>query len=147
MPEKRKSTAPRIGEQSAKWYTTVFSSLNSGLTYCADAFPVLYRQTIFNLRGRFSHGELMLLIDVFNSTALTSMLAGQQIDIQVADGINLDALDKKWEIDGDALNRKIAALGMFEAACLEIWANGFWYGREQVAHDNQDFEAWVGQLL
>jgi len=55
------------------------------------------------------------MIDVFNSTMLTPMLAGQQLDIQVADGIALDALDKKWEIDGAALNAKIAGLPIFAA--------------------------------
>jgi len=147
MAKGRTSTAPRIGDKSAEWYPSVFSSLNAGLEYAADAWPVLYRQTMFNLKGRFTRGELMLIIDVFNSTALTSILAGQQIDIQVADGIALDELDKKWEIDGNALNRKIAELGMFEAACLEIWANGFWYGKTQVDADNSDVEAWAAQLL
>lgn len=88
----------------------------------------------------------MLIVDVFNATALTPMMAGQQIDINVADGIALDHLDKKWEIDGAALNAKIASLTIYEAACLEIWANGFWYGKNQVDSDNQDVEGWVKTL-
>lgn len=142
-----KRTAPRIGEQAEKFYVGHFSSLNGGMEYIAGAIPQLYRLTMHNLRGRFTRGELMLMIDVFNATALTPMLAGQQLDIQVADGIALDELDKKWEIDGGALNNKIADLTIFEAACLEIWANGFWYGKAQVDADSQDIEAWAGQLL
>jgi hypothetical protein len=141
----RKSTAPRIGEQSAKFYPSVFSSLNAGQEYTADAFPVLYRRTLHDLRGTFSRGELMLMIDVFNATALMPALAGQHIGATVADGIDLDHLDQKWEIDGAALNTKIAALSIFQAACLEIWANGFWY--RQNPEEPLDIEAWAGQLL
>lgn len=145
MPRGKTSTAPRIGDKSAEFYTGLFSSLNGGLTYCADAWPVLYRRTMLGLKGRFSRGELMLTIDVFSSTALTPMLAGQQLGINVADGIALDHLGEKWEIDGDALNAKIAALTIFEAACLEIWANGFWYRSDP--EEPLDIEAWAGQLL
>jgi len=141
----RKSTAPRIEGKSAEWYPSVFSSLNGGLEYCADAIPMLYRHTLEHLRREFSRGELMCMIDVFNSTALNPVLAGQQLDIQVADGITLDSLDAKWAIDGNALNLKIAGLTIFEAACLEIWANGFWY--RQNPEEPLDLEAWAGQLL
>lgn len=126
MTTTRRPTAPRIGEASAKFYQGVFSSLNAGLEYTADAFPVLYRRTLHDLRGTFTRGELNLMSDIFNTTALTPQLAGQHLAATVADGIALDRQDAKWEIDGPALNAKIAALTIFQAACLEIWANGFW---------------------
>lgn len=144
----RKSTAPRIGEQAAKFYPSVFPSLNAGLEYTADAMPGLYRRTLHDLRGTFTRGELMLIVDVFNATALTSGMAGQQLDIQVADGIALDSLATKWEIEGAALNAKIAALPIFTAACLEIWASGFWYCQDDPdLASNKDIGAWIGQLL
>ncbi|MDD2657214.1 MAG: hypothetical protein PHD04_00950 [Candidatus Pacebacteria bacterium] len=143
----RKSTSPRISETSAKFYPSVFPSRNAGLEYTADAFPALYRHTLHDLKGSFTRGELMLMIDVFNSTALTPIMAGQQLDIQVADGIALDHLDEKWKIDGAALNAKIAGLSIFQSACLEIWANGFWYRQEQSDIVGEDFETWLAQLL
>lgn len=143
----RKSTAPRIGEQSAKFYTSVFQSLNWGLEFTADAFPVLYRRTLHDLKGRFTRGELSLMIDVFNATALMPGLAGQHLDANVADGIDLDRLDEKWKIDGAALNAKIAALTIFQAACLEIWANGFWYRADAPDPVGKDFDEWLAQLL
>jgi hypothetical protein len=141
----RKNTAPRIGEQSAEFYKSVFQSLNWGLEYTLDAFPALYRRTLHDLRGKFSWGELSLIVDVFNATALMPQIAGQHLDAQVADGIDLDHLDQKWEIDGTALNAKISALPIFTAACLEIWANGFWY--RESPEDPLDFEGWIAQLL
>jgi hypothetical protein len=137
-------TAPRIGDKSAEFYTGHFSSLNAGMEYTADAFPALYRRTMHALRGRFSRGELMLMLDVFNATALTPGIAGQQIDANVADGIAMDRLDEKWEIDGNALNLKIRGLTFFESACLEIWSNGFWYGKR---HGELDAEAWIAPMV
>jgi hypothetical protein len=143
----RTSTAPRIGDRSADFYPSIFPSLNGGLEYVADTFPALYRNTLEHLRRNFSPGELMLMIDVFNATALTPQLAGQHLVLQVHDGIKLDRLDHKWEIDGKELINKLAELTIFESACLEIWANGFWYGKNQVDADNSDIEAWAAQLL
>jgi len=145
----RKPIAPKISDKSAEFYPQIFSNLNAGATYVLDAFPVLYRRTLHDLRGTFTCSELMLMVDVFNSTFLTSHISGQHLDIQVADGIALDALDKKWEIDGPALNAKIAALPIFSAACLEIWANGFWYSEASQNKDlgGDDFRAWLAPLL
>lgn len=141
----RKSTSPRISEASAKFYPTVFSSLNAGLEYTIDAFPALYRRTLYDLKGTFSHGELMLMVDVYNATMLTP--GHQMLCAQVSDGIALDHLDEKWEIDGAALNAKIAALPIFAAACLEIWANGFWHRQKQSEIIGKDFDSWLTQLL
>lgn len=120
-------TAPRISERSAEYIPTQFATLNAGLEYLIDAWPTLHRRTLADLRVRFSAAELSLIIDVFNATALTPGMAGQQLAVSVADGIALDGLDRKWEIDGAALNTKIAGLTPWQAASLEVWANGFWY--------------------
>ena len=141
----RKNTAPRIGDKSAEFYPGLFQSLNWGLEFTLDAFPALYRRTLHGLKGRFRQGELCLMVDVFNATTLTPQLAGQHLDVSVADGIALDALDKKWEIDGAALNAKIAALSIFEAACLEIWANGFWHRASP--EEPLDLEGWIKHLF
>ena len=134
-------TAPRIMDKSAEWYKQAFSSVNAGLEYVLDAFPALYQHTLHNLKGRFSRGELMLMIDVNNGLILTPRIAGQHLDAQVADGIALDKLDEKWEIDGAGLNTKIAALAVFEAACLELWVQAFWE-----RHEELDIEKYVGNV-
>lgn len=141
----RKRTAPRIGENSEKFYISHFSSLNAGMEYCAAAFPEIYRRAMNDMRGKFTRGELMLMIDSFNSTVLTPGLAGQHLFIHIADSIDLDALDKKWDIDPGVLLKKIGDIGLFEKACLEIWANGFWYPADP--EEPLDIEAWVKQLL
>ncbi len=139
-------TAPRVSEQAAKFYPSIFSSLNGGLEYMIESSPALYRRTLHNMKGRFEKGELSRLIDVFNATMLTPQMAGQHLAAQVSDGIALDRLDQKWGIDGNALNNKIASLTVFEAACLEIWANGFWY-RHTSELTTEELDTWIEQIL
>ena len=138
----RKSTSPMIDDKCADFYKTTWGSVNAGTTYVLDAFPALYKRTLEDLKGRFSREELLLMIDVNNGLWLTPRIAGQHMDAQVSDGIALDHLDEKWEIDGDALNKKVADLSIFEAACLEIWIMAFW---EQEAPG--DIEAYVAELM
>ena len=144
----KKATAPRIDSKAAEFYPGVFSSLNAGMIYVIEAFPDVYRRTLHGLRGQFARGELMLLIDVFNATMLTPGHAGQHLLIQVEDGIDLDKLDEKWGVTKGDLVAKIERLPLFSLACLEIWANGFWYRQTQPKEfSNEEFEAWIAQLL
>jgi hypothetical protein len=121
-----RTISPRIAEDAAKWYGEQFENTHQGVTYALEAFPVLYRRTLAELKGRFSRGELMLICDVSNGLILTPMLAGQHLDIQVEDSIALDGTDRKWEIDGKQMIEKINALSAWERACLEIWGRAFW---------------------
>ena len=143
-----KAISPKISDNAAEFYPSLFSNLHSGAIYTLEAFPRLYQRTLHSLKGRFSRGELMLMVDVMNATALTPGMAGHTLLANVPDGIALDHLDEKWEIDDPALNEKMAGLHPFEAACLEIWANGFWY-REKAEgiSSGEELGAWVGQLL
>lgn len=135
-------TAPRIVEKTADFYRGKFSTLNSGLEYVLEAMPDLYAHTLHALRGKFSRGELMLMIDVMNGHWYNPHGAGQEIPPNVADGMALDALDEKWGIpDKWALNKKLLDLHQFERACLEIWIQAFW---NQDEHDN--LEEYVKQL-
>jgi hypothetical protein len=124
-----KKIGPNISDAAAEWYPSLFSNLHAGATYILEALPRLYQRTLYEMKGVFSEGELSLMIDVMNGTMLTPQLAGQQIGANVSDGIALDHLDKKWEIDGKALNEKLAGLSPFQLACLEIRASGFWYAQ------------------
>lgn len=122
----RRTVSPRISEQTEGEITNTFKNLTGGAKYILEAWPGLYRKTLYDLKRRFSRGELMLMIDVMNGTFLTAGIAGQQIGLNVNDGINLDGLDKKWKIDKNELLNKINNLSIFEAACLEIWIRAFW---------------------
>jgi len=138
-----KSTAPRLGDAHAEFILKYFPTLNSGCEYILNAWPGIVKRTLADLSGQFTAGELSLIIDVFNGTRLTSGLAGQHLEVQVTDGIDLDRLDKKWDVSPDDIIAKIRGLSIFEAAVLEIWANGFWYGKNQ---PKQDLEKYIREL-
>ena len=130
-----KIISPRINPAIEKWLAETFRSKTGGAEYAIEAFHALYRRSLHALKGRFSSGELKLMIDVFNGSALTAGIAGQQCLISCIDGMALDALDEKWSVDRQAFTGKLQALTLIEATCLEIWANGFWYGDAEKEKD------------
>lgn len=134
---------PSISDMSSDFYGETFKSRNAGCEYVLDAIPTLYKRTMRSLKGRFDPNELKLIIGTFNSTLLSPSFAGQQINGKVIDSIKLDAMDKEYDINGDVLTKKIEALTQFECACLELWANGYWY-----AHDKlPDLEEYVNSMI
>jgi hypothetical protein len=87
----------------------------------------------------------MLMLDVCNGLLLTPGMAGQHILMECSDGIALDGLDKKWEIDKDPFLPKLQALSLFQLHCLEVWCRAFW---EQSGNDGAvGIERWIEQLL
>lgn len=124
-----KPVGPRIHDTTYDFFGDTFQSVGSGVTYAIESFVALYRRAMADeIQGKFSEGELSLIIDVFNATFLTAGVAGQHVIPQVSDGIALDGLDEKWSIDKNQLLQKLESLSLFARAALEVWANGFWYG-------------------
>lgn len=141
----KKNIAPRITDDCRSYLTDNFRNANAGAEYTLESANVLYRQTLRGLKGRFSDGELKLMIDVMNATMLTPVIAGGQLQGNVIGGIALDGLAEKWEIDGEVMIKKLTGCHIFEQHCLEIWANGFWYGGDP--DKKLDIEARVKMLL
>lgn len=139
----KKIVAPRIREGAKNWYAENFATTNAGVVFILESFPELYKRALLEIKGRFSREELLLIVDVYNATALTPGMP--MLDAQVSDGIALDSLHKKWEIDGSELVKKITGLTSFQSAILEIWANGYWYA--QPGKKLRDLEKYVEILL
>ena len=148
MPKK---CSPLISDQAIEFYTGTFDNLNAGVTYALEAFLPLYRRTLHEIRGKFTEGELSLLIDVSNGLCLTPGIAGQHTITQVADGCDLDKLDEKWEIDKKTFVEKLESLPIFSLACLEVWATGFWCSKnsqgEVGTYQGNDIKKWMEVLL
>jgi hypothetical protein len=141
-----KRIGPNISAKSAEFYTRNFASLNAGAAYAIESFPALYRHTLMReLRGKFERWELMLMLDVCNGLVLTPGMAGQHLPADVSDGIALDGLAEKWEIDGPALLAKLEALSIFQVHCLEIWCRAYW--EQSGKPEGVSIERWIEQLL
>lgn len=79
-------------------------------------------------RRKFSRGEQLMLIDIFNGTALTPGILGQHLIAQVEDSFALypGMYEEKWEVDQKQMLEKIVSLTPWETIFLELWAVGFW---------------------
>jgi hypothetical protein len=141
-----KPVGPKISQKSFDFYGANFATVNAGTAYTLESFPALYRHTLLReLRGKFERQELLLMLDVCNGLVLTPGMAGQHLLADVSDGIALDGLAEKWEIDGPALLAKLQALSIFQAHCLEVWCRAFW--EQSGEPESVEIEKWVEQLL
>jgi len=131
---------PRILDTTEKWLSENFSSKHSGAEFVLDAFPVLYRRGLADLRGQFSGPELSLLLDAFNGLYLTPGLLGQHVVASATDGIRLEGLAEKWGVNADQFLIRLDSLSFFEKACLEIWLRAFWES------DENHLSRWVEKL-
>ena len=135
----------RIPEKTKTWLLQNFKTKGAGAEYVLAAVPELYRRTLRDLKGRFTTGELSLMIDCVNATILTPQLAGQHLVINCVDSMELDGTASKWSVDRDGFTDSLQALSIFEAACLGIWARGFWESGTW-EKEGGGLEEWVGKL-
>lgn len=139
---------PKITETTHRFLGSLFGGTpNRGAQLALESFRPLYRMTMNRLAGRFEKGELLLMIDVMNGTWIVPEIAGQMLPANVHDGIDINQLDGKWGIDGDALKAKIKALSPFETWCLELWSVGFWSQLSQDLSAPDSSDKWVAFLL
>lgn len=123
-----KRIGPRIDEPTYAFLQACFDNPDRGAGFILEAWPSLYTRTLKRVLRDFTKAELKLMIDVFNATMLTAQMAGQMLVAEVVDGMKLNALDTKWDVNGCELAAKLEGLAAFDAACLELWANSYWYG-------------------
>ena len=99
----------------------------TNIRYILQSFFSLYRRAIADeIKGVFEKKELMLMIDAMNTLYPTPGIAGQQIEVEVSDSIDLEGLGEKWGVEKNAIIGKIKILSLFAKASLEIWLKGFW---------------------
>ena len=123
-----KRIGPRLDRHTAEALALAHETLNAGAEYVLEAWPTLISRALGEVRGRFGASEARLILDVLNGTLLTAGLAGQHLPLAVADGIALDHLDRKWEVDGAALRATVDGLTSYQCAAVEWWAASFWRG-------------------
>jgi len=128
---KKKSTdriaiGPKITPQCQELLLSIWDRPGTGASYILDAFPGLYRRTLEEIKGVFTREELMLMIDCMNGTLLTGWIAGDHVNANAVDGIAMDRLDEKWEVDREAFTEKFKSTTIFQRACLELWIQAFW---------------------
>lgn len=79
-------------------------------------------------RRKFTRGEQLMLIDIFNGTMLTPQILGQHLTVQIEDSFALypGMYEEKWIVDRTEMTEKIISLDPISAIFLELWAVGYW---------------------
>ena len=138
-----KKITPRIADNTVGFLTDNFKNLNAGSEYLLDSVPAVSRVYVgYQLKGTFTENELKLMIDIMNGTMLNPSLAGQHLKSNIEDGISLDHLDTKWEVDGNDLISKLGDMSVPEIFFLEIWIQGFW-----IQSDGIELEDYIQSLI
>jgi len=143
-----KKMAPRISEKTFEFLAENFQSANYGAELLLNNFPDLFLLTLRReLAGQFTAGELSFLICIYNGTILGPAL-GQILIAQVEDSFTIypDMHEEKWGVTRDEIVDKIKSLTTFQAACLEIWANSFWYGGRSDKNE-RDLREYIKTLI
>jgi len=174
---KTKQQNIEIPEETFAWYAANFPTARQGITSATAAFmdsldknPVakmfadpltaheflmgawkqMWRHSLVSLKGVFTKSELCLIIDIYNGTMLSAWHYGSDtLAAQVSDSIALDSTAEKWEVSPDQISGKIKNLNPIQALCMEIFANGFWYGKKAQEKDipADGLETYINQLL
>lgn len=102
-------------------------------------YYALLERSLLELKGRFTVAELALILDVTNGTLWHPAIMGL-LWLQVHDGIELDGLDVKWDVDADTLRAKLMALTLPQAAALVDACERYWCRPEPRHLTRETFE-------
>lgn len=95
---------------------------------CLERYFWLVAAERRNLRRLLSDSETALIVDVLNATIFADRFSVASLAHEVADGIELDRLDAKWEVDGKELVAKLENLS-YGALLVLIDAVKLWWNR------------------
>ena len=140
MPKK---ITARLTDSTEQFYARNFRNKTGGAEFVLDAFPVLYKRALADLRGKFSPGEISLMLDAFNSTFVDPRQLGQHLELCASDSMALERTDEKWGVDPPVFIAKIRGLTFFERACLEIFVRAFWESGEW---EKSSTLAWISRI-
>ena len=141
----KRTIAPRITDTTRDLLTETFKTTNAGAEYVLDSWPGLYRQTLTGLKGKFPENELILILNVLSTIKIRPEFAGRSLANKIIDGIALDGLAEKHQVDGPELSAKIFKIAPYEAATLEIWAKKIWV--DDAEPDQEIINQYVKQLV
>lgn len=78
------------------------------------------------LRDKLSTAEVSLILDTLNGLLMSDPFTIRLLWANVHDAIGMDSLDKKWEVDGPALVRKLKGLDYISLCALTDACERWW---------------------
>lgn len=101
-------------------------NFSSALNQSVERYEEILKQARTNLLALLSEKEMALIIDVLNGTLFSEPVSIHMVYGEVEDGVRMEGLDQKWEIDGPALIEKVHNLGYPEKVALVDAAERWW---------------------
>jgi hypothetical protein len=123
------------------WVTSKTARVTDDL----ETYWSVLRIGLERVRQVLTSDEAKVILEVQNGAAVLGHPAiwikgGLALNVQ--DGIELNKLDEKWDVDGEDLLRKIQRLGSGEIAALLDWCRTMW----ERCDDNDYWEKELGKF-
>lgn len=105
-----------------------YENVSGTLNRCLDRYFALLARSLAEWRSQLSDEECALILDATNGTAFADTFSLSHLWAEIADAVDLDGLDRKWDVDGAALVGKIKTSGILGQTAL-IDASEQWWRR------------------
>ena len=122
---------PRISPEAIEFYKKHFRNVSKGTAQIIEIFPAMYKIELRGMKGRFTQGERLLLLDM----AKTNGNIGGDL------GTIYAISNQKEPVEPKRLQKKLFALTSFQYAVLEIWAIAYWQGNHKKSE-----HVWIKEL-
>jgi len=142
----------RIKPSSAKFYWDNFYNTTSGATFVLEFFPVIYRRTIAELKGRFDSFELRAILSMMKGAYISPKHLGRGFIERLEENMILKDVPHDISLsEAKETVTKFKGLTAMQYAVLELWANLFWDPDSPEPNDAEDehrqMDGYVSELL
>lgn len=139
MKDTTKTVTIRMPEDVADWLDEDGKSRNESIVDALQALRKVRQVSMNELAGVFTPNEWKFLADGFNGVMMPDSFrcSVSGLIAHCEDSASLDGLDKKWDVDMEALKQKIRGLHGANVDALYSRIEAFWSNGEA------DLEEWA----
>lgn len=101
-------------------------NLSAAIARMLVRYTTALREARRDLSKQLTPQECALILDALNGSALVDQVSIRLIPYSVRDAIEIDGLDRKWDVDGQRLVEKLDALSPFERLALADAVEAWW---------------------
>lgn len=110
----------------ARGDTVAGDNLSGAVNKSLERYEAVLEDARRRLLDILTDNEMALVLDVLNGTMFSDTISIRMVWVEIKDGITMEGLDQKWQIDGPALVEKIQKL-TYSENCALIDASERWW--------------------
>ena len=131
MLKKKRQIAPRLTNTAVTFLHNNFKNINAGSSYILESIPAIFKQTVSDLRKKFSENEMEAMAACLWEVPLYPAMAGQILLTKI-NNLFTDDYENKIKCDINKLVKKINELSLAEIYFLEIYLKGSYVNMEKI---------------